>query len=285
MDKSIYDEGSFRTDYLRDPDLSCTDPKLIWEFYMGGYDGKEENRRSVCLIKKKFAPVATSFSGSDENFKCRIKKRMKKRSNLDHEVELASTINCFANSLVNINCISSNSHSNTGHHGNCKHIFGTPISNSNEILGREGGKKQKKKQRRNKSVKRRLMRESIQAVADATYATMAATIDSRSSRNNDYIKSNTSGANKCGSSSYELSRNLSSDQCTVRYTEEKPQTNKKSYSSSQIKRGREQGAYSHIRVGSDGCSILSQKDTEFGLNCENVTLISDYTSIQVSISS
>ena len=285
MDKRAYKEDSFPTDYLRDPDLSCTDPKLIWELYMGDYDGKEENRSSICLIKKKFAPIATSFCGSDENLKCRRKKRRKKRSNLDHEVDIASTINCSANSLDNINCISSNGDSNIGHNDNCNRVFGTPSSNTNEILDREGGKKQRKKQRRNKSVKRRLMRESIQAVADATYATMAATIDSRSSRNNDYIKSNTSGANKCGSSSYELSRNLSSDQYTVRYTEEKPQTNKKSYSSSQIKRGRERGPYPHIRVGSDGCSILSQKDTEFGLNCEHVTLISDYTSIQVLISS
>ena len=281
MDKRAYKEDSFPTDYLRDPDLSCTDPKLIWELYMGDYDGKEENRSSICLIKKKFAPIATSFSGSDENLKCRRKKRRKKRSNLDHEVDIASTINCSANSLDNINCISSNGDSNIGHNDNCNRVFGTPSSNTNEILDREGGKKQRKKQRRNKSVKRRLMRESIQAVADATYATMATIINS----NNSYIKSITSGANKCGSSSNELSRNLSSDQYTVRYTEEKPQTNKKSYSSSQIKRGRERGPYPHIRVGSDGCSILSQKDTEFGLNCEHVTLISDYTSIQVLISS
>ena len=281
MDKRAYKEDSFPTDYLRDPDLSCTDPKLIWELYMGDYDGKEENRSSIRLIKKKFAPIATSFCGSDENLKCRRKKRRKKRSNLDHEVDIASTINCSANSLDNINCISSNGDSNIGHNDNCNRVFGTPSSNTNEILDREGGKKQRKKQRRNKSVKRRLMRESIQAVADATYATMATIINS----NNSYIKSITSGANKCGSSSNELSRNLSSDQYTVRYTEEKPQTNKKSYSSSQIKRGRERGPYPHIRVGSDGCSILSQKDTEFGLNCEHVTLISDYTSIQVLISS
>ena len=279
MDKSIHKVDAFPTDYLRNPDPSCTDPKLIWDFYKGGYDGKLESRRPVSVVKKKYAPIATSFSSSDDNFKCRVKKSKKKRTNLDHGVELASTIDCFNHSMDDI----SNGSSNVSHNYDGRSSDDTPSSSTNGIFDREAGRKQRKKQRRNKSVKRRLMRENIQAVADATYAALASTINNRSSGNNNYNKNNTSEGKKHDRGRINLSRMLSPDQCNDRDPKETRMTNTKSSSSTRTsKQGHGQGPYPPISVWSYGCSILSQQDTEFGLNCDEDKLISDYTSLQVS---
>ena len=148
-------------------------------------------------------------------------------------------------------------------------------SSTNGIFDREAGRKQRKKQRRNKSVKRRLMRENIQAVADATYAALASTINNRSSSNNNYNKNNTSEGKKHDRGRINLSRMLSPDQCNDRDPKETRMTNTKSSSSTRTsKQGHGQGPYPPISVWSYGCSILSQQDTEFGLNCDEDKLIS-----------